>query len=185
MDLIILDRDGVINEDSDDFIKSPEEWIPIPGSPEAIARLNQAGYHVVVSTNQSGIGRQLFPVETLAQIHKKMHQTLQQTGASVDAIFFCPHLPTDECECRKPKSGMLHDIRERLGQDLEKRYVVGDSLRDLQSAQQVDAQPILVKTGKGQKTQEEHKEVRNIPTFDDLSSFVDALLDDKLSAETS
>lgn len=153
MQLIILDRDGVINLDSDQFIKSPEEWKPIPGSLEAIARLNQAGYRVVVSTNQSGVGRGLFDMPTLNAIHDKMHKACALVGARIDAVFFCPHTADSHCQCRKPKTGMLEEIAERYNVSLSGVPAVGDSLRDLQSAATMGAQPYLVLTGKGAKTQ--------------------------------
>ena len=153
MNLVILDRDGVINFDSDQFIKSPEEWKPIPGSLEAIARLNQADYRVVVATNQSGIGRGLFDMAMLNAIHDKMHKACALVGARIDAVFFCPHTSEHQCNCRKPKSGMLEEIAARYGIGLEGVPVVGDSLRDLQCAAEMAAQPYLVLTGKGEKTQ--------------------------------
>ena len=154
MNLIILDRDGVINYDSDQFIKKPEEWKPIPGSLEAIARLNQADYRVVVATNQSGIGRGLFDMSMLNAIHNKMHKACALVGARIDAVFFCPHTNENGCDCRKPKSGMLEEIAARYGLgDLDDVPVVGDSLRDLQPAAALGAQPYLVLTGKGMKTQ--------------------------------
>jgi D-glycero-D-manno-heptose 1,7-bisphosphate phosphatase len=153
MQLIILDRDGVINFDSDQFIKSPEEWKPIPGSLEAIARLNQAGYRVVVSTNQSGIGRGLFDMPVLNSIHDKMHKACALAGARIDAVFFCPHTAESNCRCRKPKAGMLEEIAARYNVSLAGVPAVGDSLRDLQSAVTMGAQPYLVLTGKGAKTQ--------------------------------
>ena len=153
MKLIILDRDGVINYDSDQFIKSPEEWKPLPGSLEAIARLTQAGYRVVVATNQSGVGRGLFDMPTLNAIHEKMHKACAQTGGRIDAVFFCPHAANANCECRKPKSGMIAEIAERYSMDLKGVPAVGDSLRDLEASVRLGAQPILVLTGKGQQTQ--------------------------------
>ncbi len=153
MKLIILDRDGVINYDSDQFIKSPEEWKPLPGSLEAIARLTQAGYRVVVATNQSGVGRGLFDMPTLNAIHEKMHKACAQVGARIDAVFFCPHAADAGCGCRKPKSGMIAEIAERYSMDLKGVPSVGDSLRDLEASVRLGAQPILVLTGKGQKTQ--------------------------------
>jgi D-glycero-D-manno-heptose 1,7-bisphosphate phosphatase len=153
MQLIILDRDGVINFDSDQFIKSPEEWKPIPGALEAIARLNQAGYRVVVATNQSGIGRGLFDMPMLNAIHDKMHKACALVGARIDAVFFCPHTADSHCHCRKPKTGMMEEIAERYNISLAGVPTVGDSLRDLQSAATIGAQPYLVLTGKGVKTQ--------------------------------
>jgi len=153
MKLIILDRDGVINLDSDQFIKNPAEWQPIPGSLEAIARLNQADYRVVVATNQSGIGRGLFDMPTLNAIHDKMHKACALVGARIDAVFFCPHTAESRCDCRKPKPGMLEEIAARYNTNLAGVPVVGDSLRDLQSAVVLGATPYLVLTGKGAKTQ--------------------------------
>jgi D-glycero-D-manno-heptose 1,7-bisphosphate phosphatase len=153
MKLIILDRDGVINFDSDQFIKSPDEWQPIPGSLEAIARLNQAGYQVVVATNQSGIGRGLFDMATLNAIHDKMHKACSMVGARIDAVFYCPHTADANCDCRKPKSGMLEEIAARYKlSNLSDVLTVGDSLRDLQAGVAIGAQPCLVETGKGMKT---------------------------------
>ena len=154
MKLAILDRDGVINQDSADFIKSPEEWRPLPGSLEAIARLNHAGFQVVLATNQSGIGRGLFEVSTLNAIHDRMHRALGQIGGRIDAIFYCPHAQDANCECRKPKAGLLQEIARRFNVELKGVPVIGDSLRDLQAAEAVGAVPILVLTGKGAKTQE-------------------------------
>ena len=150
--LIILDRDGVINHDSSAFIKSPEEWVPIEGSMEAIARLNQAGYVVVVATNQSGISRKLFDMETLNAIHQKMHHAAQQVGATIDAIFFCPHAADFNCDCRKPKPGMMREIANRYDIELKGVPVVGDSLRDLQAGFVLGCEPHLVLTGKGEAT---------------------------------
>jgi D-glycero-D-manno-heptose 1,7-bisphosphate phosphatase len=152
MKLIILDRDGVINHDSDDFIKSPDEWIPIPGSLEAIARLNQAGYRVVVSTNQSGIARGLFNILALNAIHQKLHTSAQLVGARIDAVFFCPHAADDNCDCRKPKPGMMQEIASRFDVSLKGVPTVGDSLRDLQAGFVSGCTPYLVTTGKGEKT---------------------------------
>lgn len=152
MKLVILDRDGVVNFDSAQFIKSPDEWKPIPGSLEAIARLNQAGYRVVLATNQSGIGRGLFDMATLNAIHDKMHKALAQVGGRIDALFFCPHTADAKCDCRKPKPGMFEEISKRFNMDLEGVPSIGDSLRDLQAAATLGAQPILVHTGKGEKT---------------------------------
>lgn len=153
MKLIILDRDGVINFDSDAYIKSPEEWKPIPGSLEAIARLNQAGYHVVVATNQSGIGRGLFEMATLNAIHEKMHRALAGVGGRIDAVFFCPHAQDAGCRCRKPKAGLFEEIASRLNVSIQGVPSVGDALRDLQATAAVGGRPILVLTGKGGKTQ--------------------------------
>jgi len=150
--LVILDRDGVINVDSDAFIKSPDEWVAIPGSLEAIARLNQAGYRVAVASNQSGIGRGLFDMAALNAMHAKMHRQLVAVGGRIDAVFFCPHTMQDQCDCRKPKPGMLKMIAERFEVDPEDTPVVGDSLRDLQAGAALGFRTHLVLTGKGEKT---------------------------------
>ena len=174
--LIILDRDGVINYDSEQFIKAPDEWRPIPGSLEAIARLNHAGYRVVVATNQSGIGRGLFDMGMLNAIHEKMYKALAHAGARVDAIFFCPHTADARCECRKPKPGMLTEIGKRFNTELTAVPCVGDSSRDLQAADVVGAQPMLVLTGKGEKTLREGSFPKNTVIFPDLAFAVSALL---------
>jgi D-glycero-D-manno-heptose 1,7-bisphosphate phosphatase len=170
--LIILDRDGVINHDSDLYIKSPDEWVPIPGSLEAIARLNQWGYRVVVCTNQSGIGRGLYGMDTLNAIHDKMIKAVAHVGGSIDAVFFCPHTNADNCECRKPKPGMLKEIAARYNLSLAGVPVVGDALRDLESAVAVGAQPILVLTGKGRKTEKDSALPSHSFIFPDLASAV-------------
>jgi len=172
MKLIILDRDGVINHDSDLYIKSPDEWKPIPGSLDAIARLNQWGYRVVVATNQSGIGRGLFEMDTLNAIHDKMIKAVAQAGGRIDAVFFCPHTNADKCGCRKPKPGMLEEIATRYNAELEGVPAIGDSLRDLQAAESVGAQPMLVLTGKGKKTQADPKLPAGTLTFPDLAAAV-------------
>jgi len=154
MKLVILDRDGTINHDSDQYIKSPAEWKPIKGSLEAIARLTQAGWRVVVATNQSGIGRGLFDMATLNAIHDTMHRAVHQAGGRIDAIFFCPHAGDANCECRKPRPGMLLEIAKRMNVDLDGVPMVGDSLRDLQAAAAAGARPVLVLTGKGRKTRD-------------------------------
>ena len=154
MKLVILDRDGVINYDSANFIKIPEEWKPIPGSLEAIARLNQSGYRVVVATNQSGIGRGLFDMTALNAVHDRMHKALTPYGGRIDAVFFCPHAQELDCACRKPKTGMFEEIAQRFNVNLAGVPCIGDGLRDLQAADAVGAQPILVLTGKGEKTRD-------------------------------
>ena len=180
MRLVILDRDGVINEDSDEFIKSPDEWRPLPGSLEAIAQLTNAGWRVVVATNQSGISRKLFDIDTLNAIHDKMYSMVNEYGGVIDAVFFCPHGPKDNCECRKPKPGMLEQISERLRIKLDGVPVIGDSLRDLQAAQAVGAQPVLVRTGKGTKTLYSGENIDGIPIYCDLKQAANALLSDSL-----
>jgi D-glycero-D-manno-heptose 1,7-bisphosphate phosphatase len=174
--LIILDRDGVINYDREQFIKSPDEWRPIPGSLEAIARLNHAGFRVVVATNQSGLGRRLLDTAMLISIHDKLHKALGQVGGRIDAVFFCPHTADADCDCRKPKPGMLIDIGRRFGVELTGVPCIGDSLRDLQAAEACGAQPILVLTGKGEKTLREGKFPKNTVIFPDLAFAVTALL---------
>lgn len=175
MKLIILDRDGVINFESAQFIKSPEEWRPHPGSLEAVARLNHAGYHVVVATNQSGLGRGLFDMAILNAIHEKMHRAVNQAGGRIDAIFYCPHTAKDQCTCRKPSAGMLRAIGERFNTPLVAVPSVGDGLRDLQAAAVVGAIPMLVLTGKGEKTLEEGGLPAGTRTFPDLAAVAEAL----------
>jgi D-glycero-D-manno-heptose 1,7-bisphosphate phosphatase len=177
--VVVLDRDGVINVDSDAFIKSPDEWVALPGSLEAIARLNQAGYRVAIATNQSGIGRGLFDMNALNAMHLKMHRMAALVGGRIDAVFFCPHTAEDHCECRKPKPGMLKMIAERFEVDPEDTPVVGDSLRDLQAGAALGFAPHLVLTGKGRKTLEKGGLPEGTIVHDDLRAF--AL--DFLSAE--
>ena len=153
MALIILDRDGVINFDSENYIKSPEEWQPIPGSLEAIARLGRANFQVVLATNQAGIGRGLFDVDTLNRIHQKMIAQVQEKGGKIDAIFFCPPTPEDHCICRKPKPGLLLEASKRLRLPLLGIPFVGDSDSDVEAALAVGAQPVLVNSGNGRATQ--------------------------------
>lgn len=176
MKMIILDRDGVINQDSPAFIKSPAEWIPIPGSLEAIARLNQAGYRVVIASNQSGIARELFDMTILNAIHQKLHHHAQQVGATIDAIFFCPHAAIDNCDCRKPKAGMFEEIGKRFKISLRGVPTVGDSLRDLQAGFVSGCAPYLVLTGKGQKTFETGGLPPGTQVFADLAAMVTVLL---------
>jgi D-glycero-D-manno-heptose 1,7-bisphosphate phosphatase len=152
--LVILDRDGTINRDSEQHIKSPAEWKPIPGSLEAIARLTQNGWRVAVATNQSGIARGLFDMSTLNAIHAEMHRAVGQAGGRIDAIFFCPHAADSNCECRKPKPGLLHEIASRFGVELDGVPMIGDSLRDVAAAAAAGAQPWLVLTGNGRKTRD-------------------------------
>jgi D-glycero-D-manno-heptose 1,7-bisphosphate phosphatase len=152
--LVILDRDGTINQDSDQYIKSQLEWKPIPGSLEAIARLTQGGWRCVVATNQSGIARGLFDMSTLNAIHAEMHRAVNQAGGRIEAIFFCPHAADSNCECRKPKPGLLLEIASRLDTELAGVPMIGDSLRDLEAAVAAGAKPWLVLTGKGKKTRD-------------------------------
>ena len=174
--LVILDRDGVINHDSSDFIKSPDEWIPIQGSLEAIAALKAHGWTVAVATNQSGIARGLFEVCMLEAIHQAMHEALACHQAAVDFVVFCPHGPGDGCDCRKPKTGLYKQISTHFGCSLQSIPVIGDSARDLEAAVAVGAQPILVKTGKGHKTIASRQLPLGTIVYDDLQSAVAALL---------
>lgn len=175
MKTVILDRDGVINYDSPEYIKSPAEWQPIPGSLEAIARLNQAGWRVLVATNQSGVARGLYSMQTLNAIHKKFHLLLAQQGGYVDAIFICPHGPDDNCSCRKPKAGLFYSALQRFELTAERTHAVGDSLRDLEAAATAQCQPWLVRTGNGVKT--EHMVLpANTQVVDNLATVVDILL---------
>ena len=178
MKLIILDRDGVINEDSDAYIKSPDEWIPIPGSLDAIARLNHAGYSVAIASNQSGIARGYFSLETLAAMSVKMNDMLAPLGGRIDAMFFCPHGPGDGCECRKPKPGLLTEIGNRYQTSLENVLFVGDNINDVKAAQAAGAKPVLVKTGKGKKTSDSiaENDSMNIPVYEDLADVVNSIL---------
>ena len=169
MKLIILDRDGVINYDSDQYIKSPAEWRPIPGSIEAIARLYQSGYRVAVATNQSGIGRGLFDMATLNAINDKMMEMVFRQGGRIDALFFCPHTAAENCACRKPRTGMLEEIALRFHVDLKGTPLIGDSLKDLQAAEAVGAQPILVLTGKGARTRAEGAMPKKTLVYEDLA----------------
>lgn len=173
MKFVILDRDGTINHDSDQYIKSPEEWKPIKGSMEAIARLTQAGYRIVVATNQSGIARGLFDMTTLNAIHNAMHRAAAQAGGRIDAIFFCPHAADSDCECRKPRPGMLLEIARRFNVPLDEAYMVGDAVRDMQAAAAAGARPVLVLTGKGRKTQAAGDMPQGTLVFDDLAAFAE------------
>lgn len=177
MPYLILDRDGVINEDSDEYIKSPDEWIPIKGSLKAIARANRAGYRVIVVTNQSGLARGLFDIDDLNAIHRKMHDNLTRLGGTIEAVFFCPHGPDEHCSCRKPKSEMLEQIRDRLIISLENVWAVGDSYRDLEAARAVGAVPVLVRTGKGEKTlSDEENDLSDVDIYEDLADCIDHML---------
>ncbi len=176
MKLVILDRDGVINRDSDKFIRNVEEWVPIPESLEAIARLNKADYKVAVATNQSGLARGYFDLHTLNAIHARMQKLLAKVGAHIDILVFCPHGPDDQCDCRKPKPGLYREIGHRMGMPLQGIPVIGDSLRDLEAAMAVNAKPILVRTGKGITTENSLDPQLAIPVMDDLSAAVDQLL---------
>ncbi len=173
---VILDRDGVINQDSDNYIKSLDEFIFIPNSLAAITRLCQAGYRVVVATNQSGIARGYYDIATLDAMHTVLRRELEKLGGNIHDIAYCPHLPDDHCDCRKPKPGLYQTLAQRHHFALAGVPVIGDSLRDLQAAQQVSAKPILVRTGKGLRTIAKGEGLEDIPIYDDLAAAVDALL---------
>ena len=174
--LVILDRDGVINEDSPDYIKSLDEWIPIPGSLDAIARLKQAGFAVAVATNQSGVARGLFDADALAAMHARLEGLLADRGCALDLIVYCPHGPDDGCDCRKPRPGLYHEISRKLRMPLRDAVIVGDSLRDLEAALQVEAKPVLVLTGKGRTTRDRGPLPPGTEVYPDLAAAVDALV---------
>ncbi len=177
MKMVILDRDGVLNHDREDFIKTPDEWEPIDGSMEAVARLNEAGYRVMIATNQSGIGRGMLDMATFNRINLKMHSILRHFGGWIDAIFFCPDPPDSDSQCRKPNPGMLHEIREHCNTTLEDTPMVGDKLSDIQAAIAGGAQPVLVRTGYGAQTEKSGKLPDGVPVYDDLRAFVEHLLE--------
>ncbi|MFC3103818.1 D-glycero-beta-D-manno-heptose 1,7-bisphosphate 7-phosphatase [Salinisphaera aquimarina] len=174
MKLVILDRDGVINEDSDDFIKSPAEWRPIAGSLEAIVKLKHAGFRVVIASNQSGLARALFDYDTLFTIHDKMTRMLADLGTQVDGIFFCPHGPKDGCRCRKPGTGLLDDIARRFGRPIQGCAFVGDSASDVDAARTAGARPILVRTGK--PLDERFLQDQSIAVYDNLEQAADQII---------
>jgi len=174
--LVILDRDGVINHDSPDFVKTPQEWTALPGSLDAIARLSHAGWRVVIASNQSGIARRLITMESLNAIHAKLRRELTQAGGMIDAIFVCPHAPQDDCLCRKPRAGLFHEIARRYEVSLNAVPAVGDSLRDLIAASVAGCAPILVRTGNGLRTLEHGGLPPGVQVYDDLAAVADALL---------
>lgn len=183
MSLVILDRDGVINFDSDDYIKSVDEWRPIPGSIEAIAQLSQAGMTIAVATNQSGLSRGLFDLDELEAMHQKLHDLVNDAGGHIDGIFYCPHLPEDHCNCRKPKTGLVDAMETELAVSARGAVLVGDSLKDLQLALAKGALPILVLTGRGTATEAKlrggelaEEELKQIRIFPDLASTTDFIL---------
>ncbi len=179
---LILDRDGVINYDSDEFIKSPEEWRPLPGSLEAIAALNAQAYRIVVISNQSGLARGLFDLNTLNAIHHKFKTLLKQKGGRIERIYFCPHGPDDHCACRKPLPGLFNQFAEEFNVNLDEIYSVGDSVRDLEATRDSGARSVLVRTGKGEQSEKslialpEDDPLHHVPIYNDLASFVDQLL---------
>lgn len=174
--VLVLDRDGVINAESPDFIKSPEEWRPLPGSVEAIARASQAGYRIAVATNQSGVGRGLFDLATLELIHARMADSVEAAGGRIDLIVYCPHRPEEGCACRKPKPGLLRKIEENFGIVLAGCWAIGDSQRDLTAARAVGAVPVLVRTGNGTRTEQDLGIGPDVKVFDNLAAAVDALI---------
>ncbi|NVK30384.1 MAG: D-glycero-beta-D-manno-heptose 1,7-bisphosphate 7-phosphatase [Gammaproteobacteria bacterium] len=179
MNIIILDRDGVINEHGADHVRSADDWQAIPGSLEAIARFNRAGYKVFVVTNQSGIARQYYGVQSLHAIHRRMREALSTVGGHIDGLFYCPHGPWEDCGCRLPNPGMLTELESRLGTRLDGVPMVADKLRAVQAAMAVGARPILVKSGAGSKTLEENRGLDRIAAYKNLSAVADALLEDK------
>jgi D-glycero-D-manno-heptose 1,7-bisphosphate phosphatase len=179
--LIILGRDGILNEYREDHVKAPEEWVPVPGALEAVARLNHAGWHVVVATNQSGIGRGMIDMASVNAIHARMMQLLHEQGGRLDAVFFCPHTPEDACTCRKPLPGMMRDIAHRYGVDLEHVPMASDTLRDLQAAEAAGCEPHLVLTGRAAALDEQvlahiRQQVVGAAVHADLGAFADHLL---------
>ena len=175
---IVLDRDGVINEDSDDFIKTPAEWLPLPGSLDAIAALGRAGFRITIATNQSGVGRGLYTIAILDAIHEKMMNSIRAAGGKIDGIFFCPHLPDAGCDCRKPEPGMLLQAAALFGCDPGDLRVIGDSMRDLEAAQSVGARPILVRTGYGKDTERRLPADSTVAIFDNLADAAGDLIKD-------
>lgn len=174
--LIILDRDGVINHDSMEYIKSPDEWHAIPGSLEAIAQLNRVGFRVLIATNQSGVARGFYDLEMLDQIHEKLLRELAAVGGYIEEIFFCPHHPEDNCQCRKPKPGLFFRIEEKYGVNLKDVFFIGDSLVDMQAAKNSGCKPILVLTGNGKKTLMQNPDLSHIACFADLAAAVDHIV---------
>lgn len=174
--LVILDRDGVINRDSDEFIKSPDEFIPLPGSIESIANLCRAGFRVVIASNQSGVGRGLFTRETLERIHGKLRTEVEAVGGAISGIYFCPHRPDANCDCRKPKPGLLLQIAREFDCELDGVPTIGDSKRDLDAAAAAGATPVLVRTGNGRRTEKELDENCDVAVFDDLRAAAAAII---------
>ena len=176
LNLLILDRDGVINEDDPNYIKSPAEWIPVPGSLEAIGELTRAGWSLVVATNQSGVARGYYNVEMLNRIHSAMYKAVNEAGGHIDAVFFCPHAPEDQCTCRKPLPGMILDIVRRYNIQPAECIMVGDSLRDLECIANAGGKAILVRTGNGAKTEAAGKMPADTLVFNDLAAVARHLL---------
>jgi D-glycero-D-manno-heptose 1,7-bisphosphate phosphatase len=182
MNLVILDRDGVINEDSDSYIKTVDEWIPIDGSIDAIARLSKAGFTIAIATNQSGLSRNFFSVDELTAMHEKMLRLVAKAEGEIAGIFYCPHHPDDNCNCRKPKAGLIDIIEQNLSVSAENAFIIGDSLRDLQAGLEKKCVPLLVKTGKGEKTLAQlknnpHPGLSNLAVFDNLADAATYIID--------
>ncbi len=178
---IILDRDGVINQDSDNYIKSPQEWIPIAGSLEAISQLNKAGYRIAIATNQSGVGRGYYDLATLEAMHYKMQDLLTPLGGHIDHIEFCPHTPDDHCECRKPKAGMLNKIAKKYALNPQDIVMVGDTMGDYQAANKAEMSFVLVKTGKGERTLATRQLPQDTPVYANLAAYVSELFKEERS----
>lgn len=183
MPLLILDRDGVINQDSDNYIRCLDDWQPVPGSIEAIARFCRAGYTVAIATNQSGLSRGYFTLDDLETIHDELRRQVEEAGGSISGIFYCPHLPTEGCACRKPATGLLEAIEAELEVAVADSFFIGDSLKDLQAAQAMHCRPVLVLTGKGRATQAQLQTgtanltaPESIPVYADLAAAADAML---------
>lgn len=176
--LVILDRDGVINEDSDDYIKSIDEWIPVPGSIEAIARLSRAGYRIGVATNQSGLARGYFDEVTLANMHALLCELVEEAGGQVDAICYCPHSPDEGCRCRKPAPGLLEQLSAELQLPIRGAWYVGDTAKDMELAIAMGCKPVLVRTGKGRRTEGRLEPAMRdaVTTVDDLAAAADCIL---------
>jgi D-glycero-D-manno-heptose 1,7-bisphosphate phosphatase len=173
---VILDRDGVINFESPDFIRTPAEWLPIPGSLQAIADLCGGGFTVVVATNQSGVGRGLYSAQTLEEIHARMLREIRSAGGSLAGIFVCPHVPEAGCDCRKPRPGLFLQIARAFGVELKGMPMIGDSLRDMEAARAVGGRPILVRTGNGRETEQKLSGGPGVEVFDDLAATAASLL---------
>lgn len=174
--IIILDRDGIINYDSYDYIKTPDEWHPVPGSLDAIAQLNRSGFYVMIATNQSGIGRGLYDVPMLDLIHEKLQSELASVGGHIEEIFFCPHLPADHCACRKPKPGLLQQIQKKYAVDLSTVFFIGDKLTDVQAARAAGCKPLLVLSALEKTRTETDPEMANVPRFSNLSEAVEYVI---------
>ncbi len=183
MGLLILDRDGVINQDSDGYIRSLADWTPVPGSIEAIAALSKAGFRIAIATNQSGLSRGYFTLDDMEEIHQRLCQLVENEGGEIAGIFYCPHLPDEGCDCRKPATGLLQAIEAELETPVADSYFVGDSLKDLQAARAMHCKPVLVLTGKGPKTQQQLgaegvdlRDPQEVPIYPDLAAAAQAIL---------